>query len=219
MEKNNVVNLFKGQKSPTEEFRNYERQTDAAMNRGGLEVGIISIARMDYLHMKSHYDLSVYLRRLEIALRYLRPTLAVYDVPFPEAQYNFIINRHDQEVTSFNIVLTRKDLPEPIILRAEVLDNGVWEAGESNENIPFPTFENDGYDSVYWAMLKSQDRMVNLGVAKKTISCYNLLDLEYHLSAYTYLRTEDNVNVTIGIMGLINEHKYTESEHDDSTPA
>lgn len=208
MEKNNVVNLFKGQKSPTEPFRSYESRVDELMNRGGIELGIISVTQMGYVNLPSGYDTATYYRRLDVALRYLRPTIAVFDVPFPEAKYNFIINRHDKEVTSFNILLVRKDLPEPIILRADVLDNGEWEDPDTSETIPYPTFDNDGYDSVYWSMLKSQDRMVNLGVAKKNMSIYTVGDMDYHLTAYAYLRKEDDVNVTVGIMGLMNEEQY-----------
>lgn len=205
---NNVVELFKGKKSPTEPFRSYENRVDEGMNRGGIELGIISVTQLGYVRLSSDYDTALYYRRLEVALRYLRPTIAIFDVPFPDTRFNLVINRHDQDATSFNILLVRKDLPEPIILRADVLDNGEWEIPDTSETIPYPTFDNDGYDSVYWSMLKSQDRMVNLGAAKKNMSIYTVGEMDYHLTAYTYLRKDDDVNVTVGIMGLINEEQY-----------
>lgn len=203
----NIVDIFKNVESSTEAFRGFEKSVDQWMNLIGIEEAIRKIVGLDFdteeWSMPPGEDIT-FKTRLLFALRYIRPALAILDVPLPNTRLSIVVSQHDDSITTVNILLNCKTRPEPIILQTSVLQYGEWGDFDSEETAPC-NLNHVGYDMIYNDLIANQDRMVTMGAAKKSISKYELGELEYHRSTYTYLAKDLGFQAIVAVLGLIDE--------------
>lgn len=203
----NIINLFKNVESSTEAFRDFERVADQWVNLIGIEEGIRMVIELDHDMGAGSLppgELAIFKTRMLFALRYIRPSLAILDIPLPDTRFSVVVSRHDDSVTTFNILLNQKTAPEPIILQTSVLQFGEW--GErSGDEIESCKLNHVAHDMIYSDLIAHQDRLVTMGAATKSISKYELGSLEYHRSAYTYLAKDMGFQTRVSVLGLMGD--------------